>query len=116
MNTHFIELHETAFVFVSVIVKLVSLAAHPLGLIIHSISYMQHGFKKNHSTTTLLTNLTEHILYSFNQNHPPKRTWLATIDINKAFDTISKHILKEKIVNTTLHANDKKRAHKFPVR
>ena len=71
-------------------------------------SYIQHGFMKEHSTTTLLTNLIQHILDGLNQNPPPKRTLLAMIDINKAFDTMPKHILQQKILNTTLHTNDKK--------
>ena len=71
------------------------------------ISSTQHGFKPGHSTSTLLTNLTQNILTGFNQN-PPHRTILVTIDINKAFDTVPRHILTEKIINTRLHPNDKK--------
>ena len=72
------------------------------------VSPIQHGFKENHSTSTLLTNLTQHIADGFNQTSPPSRTILAAIDINKAFDTLPKHILIQKIHNTTLHNNHKR--------
>src|SRR5215470_12727900 len=71
------------------------------------VSPTQHGFKKQYSTTTLLTDLTQHILTGFNQK-PPLRTVLTTIDINKAFDTVPRHILIDKILNTDMHTNDKK--------
>ena len=79
-------------------------------------SHTQHGFKKEHYTTTLLKNLIQNILDGFNQNHPHyKRALLAMIDINKAFDTMPKHILQQKVLSTTLHTNYKKLAHKLPV-
>jgi sarcosine oxidase/L-pipecolate oxidase len=72
------------------------------------IAPTQHGFRPNHSTSTLLTNLTQQILDGFNQPSPPNRTLLLAIDINKAFDTTPRHQLTQKILNNTFHNNDKK--------
>ena len=66
----------------------------------------QHGFKPKHSTTTLLTDLTQDILSGFNEN-PPLRTVMVAIDINKAFDTVPRHLLIEKIRRLNLHPNNK---------
>ena len=71
------------------------------------LSPSQHGFRQNHSTSTLLTNTSQHILNGFNQQKPPSRTVLVAIDINKAFDTVPRHILSQKILQTELHNNDK---------
>ena len=68
----------------------------------------QHGYKKQHSTTTYLTNLTQFILDGFNLKKPAKRTIMATLDIEKAFGSIPKHILIKKIFKTKMHNNDKK--------
>jgi hypothetical protein len=72
------------------------------------LSDTQHGFRQNHSTTTLLTDLSQRISTGFNQNPPPSRTILTAIDINKAFDTVPRHILINKILDTPISPNDKK--------
>ena len=65
----------------------------------------QHGFKPLHSTTTYLTNLTQTIAEGFNHK-PPMRSALVTIDISKAFDTIPRHKLMNKILDLPLPPND----------
>ncbi len=72
------------------------------------LSPSQHGFRPLHSTTTHLSTLTQLILDGFNQRQPPLRTVLAAIDIHKAFDTVPRHILTDKILQTDMHTNDKK--------
>jgi hypothetical protein len=72
------------------------------------LSNTQHGFRQNYSTNTLLTDLSQRILTGFNQTPPPIRTIMAAIDINKAFDTVPRHILINKILNTNISPNDKK--------
>ena len=72
------------------------------------ISPEQHGFREQHSTSTLLTNVTQTILDGFNQQAPPLRTVLVAVDISKAFDTVPRYILSNKILNTNFHSNDKK--------
>ena len=68
----------------------------------------QHGFRAAHSTTTLLTSLTQNIANGFNEKQPPSRTVMVAIDINKAFDTTPRHILMQKILRTELPTNYKK--------
>ena len=72
------------------------------------LSPTQHGFRSQHSTTTLLTNLTQTIHEGLNTKKPPKRTLIAAIDISKAFDTVPRHILINKILDTHIHPNFKK--------
>ena len=72
------------------------------------LSPTQHGYRPNHSTTTLLTNLTQTVQDGINSRRPPHRTLLVTIDISKAFDAISRPLLINKIYNTTLHNNTKR--------
>ena len=72
------------------------------------LSPTQHGYRPHHSTTTLLTNLTQKVQDSINSRRPPHRTLLITIDISKAFDAISRPLLINKIYNTTLHNNTKR--------
>ncbi|WP_435331504.1 reverse transcriptase domain-containing protein, partial [Klebsiella pneumoniae] len=71
------------------------------------LSPTQHGYRPHHSTTTLLTNLTQKIHDGIN-SRKPQRTLLITIDISKAFDAISRPLLTNKIYNTTLHNNTKR--------
>ena len=72
------------------------------------LSPTQHGYRQHHSTTTLLTNLTQRVQDGINTRSPPKRTLLTTIDISKAFDAISRPLLTNKIFSTTLHNNTKR--------
>ena len=72
------------------------------------LSPTQHGYRQNHSTTTLLTNLTQKVNDGINSRNPPHRTLLITIDISKAFDAIPRTLLINKIYNTTLHNNTKR--------
>ena len=52
------------------------------------LSPTQHGFRPHHSTSTLLTNLTQNITEGFNQPKPAPRTLIAAIDISKAFGDV----------------------------
>ena len=70
-------------------------------------SQHQHGFKKSHSTSTALTNISQHITNGLNQS-PSQRSFLIAIDISKAFDTVPRHILIQKILNSPLSNNYKK--------
>ena len=72
------------------------------------LSPTQHGFRAHHSTTTLLTNLTQSAKDGINSRRPPKRTLLLTLDISKAFDAVPRTLLTNKIFNTTLHNNSKR--------
>ena len=62
----------------------------------------QHGFKPLHSTQTALLNITNTIIEGFNQNKPPSRTILVSLDLSKAFDTINIHKLLNKLLNTSI--------------
>ena len=64
----------------------------------------QHGFRPNHSTNTLLTQMTQNMLEGFNH----KRTLFITIDISKVFDATPRHELINKIYNTNMHNNSKR--------
>lgn len=72
------------------------------------LSPTQHGFRPNHSTNTLLTNLTQHTFDGINCKRPAQRTILATVDISKAFDAIPRFPLTDKIYNTTMPNNTKR--------
>ena len=72
------------------------------------LSPTQQGFRTHHSTSTPLTNLTQNITEGFNQQKPAHRTLIATIDISKAFDTVPRHLLVQKIPNTDKYLNFKK--------
>jgi hypothetical protein len=69
------------------------------------LSPTQHGFRPLHSTTSLLANLTQTTLEGLNGKAPANRTVLAAVDISKAFDTVPRHKLIEKILDTTIHPN-----------
>ena len=71
------------------------------------LAQSQHGFRPLHSTSTLLTNLTQQISDGIN-SRKPQRTLLTTIDISKAFDAIPRYTLIYKIYNTDM-ANNAKR-------
>ena len=72
------------------------------------LSPTQHGFRSQHSTSTLLTNLSQQILQDLNNSKPAPRTIVAAIDISKAFDTVPITILISKILATNLPPNYKK--------
>jgi len=72
------------------------------------LSPSQHGFRSEHSTSTLLTHLTQTTLEGLNTNKPASRTIIAAIDISKAFDTVPRHLLINKILNTPIHDSFKK--------
>src|SRR4030095_15081559 len=65
----------------------------------------QHGFKKQHSTTTLLNEITNKIAKGFNEKQPPSRTVPVSLDMSKAFDTVNIHKLINKILNTSIPPN-----------
>ena len=62
----------------------------------------QHGFRAHHSTTALLTTLTQHIHEGLNIPKPAHRTLLATIDISRAFDTVLRTLLIQKTYKTNI--------------
>jgi hypothetical protein len=63
----------------------------------------QHGFKKKHSTSTALHNITDTIIKGFNDKRPPKRTILVSLDMSKAFDNVDLHILINKLHKTNIN-------------
>ena len=68
----------------------------------------QHGCRSHHSTSTLLTNLTQNISEGFNQPKLTPRTLVAAIDISKAFETVPCNLLIQKILNTDMHPSVEK--------
>jgi len=72
------------------------------------LSPTQHGFRPQHSTSTLLTHMTQTIHEGLNDSKPAKRSILAAIDISKAFDTTPRHLLINKILNTHIQPHYKK--------
>ena len=56
----------------------------------------QSGFRKNHSTTTTLLDVSDHILNNMNQG---KLKGALFIDIKKAFDTVNHDLLLKKLQN-----------------
>jgi hypothetical protein len=53
----------------------------------------QHGFRKNHSTTSALLKLSNHIANGFNQKQPAHRTIIIALDLSKAFDSVDHRLL-----------------------
>ena len=51
----------------------------------------QHGFKKEHSTTTALHNIHEKITQGFNKKKPHQRSIMVALDMSKAFDSQHTH-------------------------
>lgn len=62
----------------------------------------QHGFRKQHSTTTALHHLHHQISTGLNQNPPCKRTILVALDMRSAFDTVSLDILLSDILASNI--------------
>ena len=48
----------------------------------------QHGFRREHSTTSALLQLTSDVAVGFNQRKPPDRTVCVAVDLSAAFDTV----------------------------
>ena len=61
----------------------------------------QHGYKKKHSTTTALQQVTHIIASGFNQERPPKRTITIAVDMSRAFDVVNHNKLIERMINST---------------
>ena len=57
----------------------------------------QHGFRREHSTTSALLQLTTDIAMGFNQRKPPDRTVCVAVDLSTAFDTVCHNKLLSKI-------------------
>ena len=62
----------------------------------------QHGFRKNHSTITAVTTLTEKVINGFNQRRPPLRTVAVALDLKRAFDTVHLDKLNKLILDSKL--------------
>ena len=69
------------------------------------LSPTQHGFRPTRSTTTALLPLTHQVVTGFNQPRPPLRTVAVSIDLSKAFDTISHNKLLTSLTDSSLHNN-----------
>ena len=65
----------------------------------------QHGFKKLHSTTSSLLNISTPIENGINKPFPMSRTVVASLDLSKAFDCIPIHSLISKISSSNIHHN-----------
>ena len=48
----------------------------------------QHGFRREHSTTSALLQLTTDVAVGFKQRKPPDRTVCVAVDLSAAFDTV----------------------------
>ena len=66
------------------------------------LSPTQHGFRALHSTTSLLTCLSQSILEGLNHGKPALRSLVAAIDLSKAFDTVPRYSLVSKLLDTDL--------------
>ena len=56
----------------------------------------QHSFRREHSTTSALLQLTTDIAVGFNQRKPPDRTVCVAVDLSAAFDTVCHNNLLSK--------------------
>ena len=57
----------------------------------------QHGFRREHFTTSALLQLTTDVAVGFNQRKPPDRTVCVAVDLSAAFDTVCHNNLLSKI-------------------
>ena len=62
----------------------------------------QHGFRREHSTTSALLQLTTDVAVGFNQRKPPGRTVCVAVDLSAAFDTVCHNNLLLKINRSQL--------------
>lgn len=62
----------------------------------------QHGFRKDHSTTTALHQIHEQISNGLNQKRPCSRTVLVALDMKKAFDTVQHSKLLRDVNETSM--------------
>ena len=62
----------------------------------------QHGFRREHSTTSALLQLTTDIAGGFTQRKPPDRTVCVAVDLSAAFDTVCHNNLLSKINRSQL--------------
>ena len=62
----------------------------------------QHGYKTQHFTMTELQTINNTVARGFNQMAPPARTITVALDMSKAFDTIIKHTLIRKLLQTNI--------------
>ena len=70
-----------------------------------NFSPIQHGFRSQHSTSTLLSNLSQKILEGLNSNKSASRSISAAKYISKVFDTVPIPVLISKTLATDLHPN-----------
>ena len=63
---------------------------------------MQHGYKTQYSTVTVLHTLNNTVAKGFNQMAPPGQTITVALDMSKAFDTINIHTLIRKLLQTNI--------------
>ena len=61
---------------------------------------MQHGYKTQHSTVTVLHTLNNTVANGFSQMAPPARTITVALYTSKAFDTINIHTIIRKLLQT----------------
>ena len=62
----------------------------------------QHGYRREHSTTSALLQLTTDVAVEFNQRKPPDRTVCVAVDLSAAFDTVCHNNLLSKINRSQL--------------
>ena len=63
----------------------------------------QHGFRRQHSTTSALLQLTTDVAIGFDQRKPPGRTICVAVDLSVAFDTVCHNNLLSKITAPSSH-------------
>lgn len=62
----------------------------------------QQGFRRGHSKTTALANITELVKRGMNLAKPPNRTILVALDLKAAFDTVDHAQLQQQINGCSL--------------
>ena len=62
----------------------------------------QHGFRREHSTTSAPPQLTTDVAVGFNQRKPPDRTVCVAVDLSAVFDTVCHNNLLSKINRSQL--------------
>ena len=62
----------------------------------------QHGFRREHSTTSALLQLTTDVAVGFNQRKPPDRTICVAVNLSAAFDTVCHNNLLSNINRSQL--------------